>query len=230
MKLRTKHKITAVFIFLLSFTNLISVAQTREVNAALEDFSEVKTFNGVEVQVIPSEENRIVITGHSREDVKFKIVEHRLEIRLSLDNIWSKDNTRITVYGSNITTIDANQGSLVEISDHLKGEELTFRVQEGANIRARVNGRRIVSKAVTGGRITLEGKADEQEVDLNTGGLYYGSELRTKETTVRAGTAAKGEVYATEYVRATAKLGGTIELFGRPKEVDQKTSLGGRIL
>lgn len=230
MKLRTKHKITAVFIFLLSFTNLISVAQTREVNAALEDFSEVKTFNGVEVQVIPSEENRIVITGHSREDVKFKIVEHRLEIRLSLDNIWSKDNTRITIYGSNITTIDANQGSLVEISDHLKGEELTFRVQEGANIRARVNGRRIVSKAVTGGRITLEGKADEQEVDLNTGGLYYGSELRTKETTVRAGTAAKGEVYATEYVRATAKLGGTIELFGRPKEVDQKTSLGGRIL
>ncbi len=76
----------------------------------------------------------------------------------------------------------------------------------------------------------MEGKAEEQVADTNTGGHYYGKNLHTKSTEVSAGTAGKAEVYATDYVKATAKLGGTVEIFGRPGEVDKKTSLGGRIL
>lgn len=224
MKVRKKELIPFLMLF------LTLTVEGQEVRETLGDFTEVKTFNGVEVEVIPSEENRIVITGHSKNDVKFQIEEDRLEIRLSLDNIWSKDNTKITVYGSSIETIDANQGSFVEVAGTLEGDELTFKVQEGANLRVKVNSRKIVSKSVTGGRITIAGKAVEQEVDLNTGGHYYGGDLKTKETIVKAGTAGKGEIYATEYVKATATLGGTIEIFGRPEEVDQKTSFGGKIL
>lgn len=230
MKLKTKlRKLNLIGIFLLVST-LTSLAQNRDVRESLEEFTEVKTYNGVEVQVVPSGEDRIEITGHSKHEVKYNIVEGRLEIRLSLDNIWSKDNTKITVYGKNIKTVDANQGSLIEITEVLKGEELAFRVQEGSTIRARVTARKVLSKAVTGGKINLAGTAEEQDVELNTGGQYFGKELRTRETLVKAGTAARGEVYATDYVRATATLGGTIEIFGRPDEVDKKTSLGGRIL
>ena len=223
-------KLSGGLSILLFFFCYTTQAQNREVNEILSDFTELKTFNGVEVQVIPSEENRIEITGHSKHEVKYDIVDKRLEIRMSLDNLWSKDDTKIRVFGNNIQTVDANQGSLVEISGLLEGSELTFRVQEGSNIRAEVNAAKIVSKAVTGGKIYLEGKAETQQVDLNTGGHFFGKDLRTKETIAKAGTAAKGEIYATEYVRATASLGGTIEIFGRPEEVEQKTSLGGRIL
>ncbi len=75
----------------------------------------------------PSEENRIEITGHSKNDVKFEIVEDRLEIRLSLDNIWSNDNTTLSLSTAvTIETIDANEGSLVEVEGELKGEEFNF--------------------------------------------------------------------------------------------------------
>ena len=171
-----------------------------------------------------------MITGHSKNDVKLDIIEDRLEIRLSLDNLWSKNNTRITLYAKNLETIDANEGSTVEVSGEIKGQELTFRTQEAANIFASVNGRKINVKTVSGGKVTLEGKAEEQVVEINTGGHYYGKGLRTDRTEVSAGTAGKGEIYATDYVKATAKLGGTVEIFGRPNEVDKKTSLGGRIL
>lgn len=230
MKLKMKLKMTGVLSLFLIFVSLSSVSQNRELSESLNEFKELKISNGLEVQVIPSEENRIEITGHSKHEVKFNVVENRLEIKLSLDNLWSKDDTKITVYGKNIEIIDAHQGSLVEVSGHLKGEELTFKAQGGANIRAAVNASKIVSKAVTGGKIYLEGKANKQDVDLNTGGNFFGRDLRTKETVVKSGTAAKGEIYATEYVRATASLGGTVEIFGRPQEVEQKTSLGGRIL
>ena len=221
--IRTKISSVLVLFFSLSLA-------AQDVKEELGNFSELKTFNAVEVEVIPSESNRIEITGHSKNDVKFNIVEDRLEIRLSLDNLWSKNNTRITLYVNDLRTIDANEGSHIEVSGELKGEELTFRTQEGASIAAEVNSRRICAKAVSAGKITLEGKAEEQEVDINTGGLYFGRNLRTQRTEVSAGTAGKGEVNASEYVKATAKLGGTVEIFGRPDEIDKKTSLGGRIL
>lgn len=216
--------ILPVILLLFSFS-----VGAQDVQEDLENFSEVKIFNGLEVQVIPSSENRIEITGHSKKEVKFNIVDNRLELRLKLNNLWSKDNTQIRLYGSGIEIIDANEGSLVKVNNVLKGEELTFRVQEGANIFARINSRKITSKAVTGGKITLEGKAAEQLVEINTRGHFYGRDLHTDETEISTGTAGKGEIYAKEYVKASASLGGTVEIFGRPKEVDTKTSLGGRI-
>lgn len=228
--MKLKHNIRKSVLFPLFVLFLIFTATAQDVEESLGKFSELKTFNAVEVEVIPSSENRIVITGHSKNDLKYNIVKDRLEIRLGLDNIWSKNDTRITVYTKNLRTIDANEGSLVTVSGEMKGEELTFRTQEGANIEAKVNGRKINAKAVSGGKVTLEGKAEEQVVDINTGGHYYGKNLQTKRTEVSSGTAGKGEIYATEHVKATAKLGGTVEIFGRPDEVDKKTSLGGRIL
>ncbi|MGB7785306.1 MAG: head GIN domain-containing protein [Salinimicrobium sp.] len=202
----------------------------QDVNESLKPFKEVKTFNGIDVVVYPSKENRINITGHSKNEVKYEIVEGRLEIRLSLDNLWSKDNTLIKVYGNSIETIDANEGSKIQVNGELKGENLTFRAQEGATIDAEVEAKKVESKAISGGKITLDGKADSQQVEANSGGHFYGKDLKTKDTDVSAGTAGKAEVYVTGYCRATAKVGGVVKLYGNPDEVDRKTSLGGKIL
>ena len=230
MKLKMKLKNFGIVTVLIFLFNLSGFAQSREVAQDLEDFREIKVTNGLEVRVIPSEENFIEITGHSKNEIKISVVEDLLEIKLSLNNLWSKDDTKITIFGNSIEGIDARQGSVVEIEGHLKAEELNLRVQEGAVIHAQVNAGKTTSKAVTGGKIFLRGKSELLEVDLNTGGQFFGNEFHTKETVVKAGTTARAEIYATEYVRATATLGGSIEIYGRPKEVEQKTSLGGKIL
>ncbi|UZH56651.1 DUF2807 domain-containing protein [Salinimicrobium tongyeongense] len=229
MKLRTHIKTGIVLPFFMLFFSLSLFAQ--DVKEKLGNFAEVKTFNAVEVEIIPSSENEIVITGHSKNEVKFEIVEDRLEIRLSLDNIWSNNNTKITLYTKGLSIVDANEGSLVTVSGEIEGRELTFRSQEAADIKAeRVNAGKVNVKAISGGKVQLNGKAEEQDVEVNTGGHYYGKNLRTQSTDVKSGTAGRAEVYASDYVKATAKLGGTVEIFGRPAEVDKKTSLGGRIL
>lgn len=204
--------------------------KAQDINASLEPFKEVKTFRGIEVVVFPSEENRITITGHSKEKVSYEVVEGRLEIKLPIDNIWSDDNTLIKVYGNTIETIDANEGSSVQVEKKIKGDFITFRAQEGANIASAVEAQKVEIKVISGGKITLEGKAQEQQVETNTGGNYYGKDLKTKRTDVSAGTAGRAEVYATEYCKATARIGGVVQIFGRPDKVDHKTSLGGKIL
>lgn len=217
-------------LFCAVFFLVILGSKAQDIKENLPSFKELKTFNGVEVVVFPSEENRIEITGHSKEKVKYEVVDGRLEVRLSLDNIWSKDNTLIRVYGNSIAIIDANEGSIINVNGKLRARDLTLRAQEGAQINTRLDTERLYAKAVTGGFIEAEGKAAEQEVDVNTGGRFLGADLRTKSTVVSCGTAGKAEIYASEYCKATAKLGGTIEIFGRPDELDTKTSLGGKIL
>lgn len=204
--------------------------RAQDLKESLNSFRELKTFNGIEVLVIPSTTNSIEISGHSKDDVKFKVVEDRLEIRLSLDNLWSKDNTTIKVYGKNIETIDANEGSQIRVQGDIKASHAVFRAQEGASIVSNVTADHVNSKAISGGKIELSGKAEQQEVEANTGGQFYGRGLRTKETTASVGTAGRAEIYATNYVKATAKLGGVIEVNGNPDKVDTKTSLGGKIL
>ena len=229
MKWRINNLIGLKYVLVtLLLLNFSAVAQN--VSDDLGNFSELKTFNGVEVLLFPANKNAIEITGHSKEKVKYEIVEDRLEIRLSLNNIWSKDNTLIKVYAKSIATIDANEGSIVEVQENLEREDLVFRAQEGAQIYGRLEARTVYSKAISGGQITLQGKAEEQEIDLNTGGVFSGEDLKTKETVISAGTAGKGEIYATNYCKATARLGGTIKIGGNPEKVDYKTSLGGKIL
>ena len=113
MKLRSNRMLSKILFFtVVCFLSLQVTAQ--EITKDLGNFREVKTFNGIEVVIVPSNKNRIEITGHSKEKVKFDIVQDRLEIRLSLDNIWSDDNTLIKVYGNAIETIDVNEGSIVK--------------------------------------------------------------------------------------------------------------------
>jgi hypothetical protein len=228
MKLRTDLFTKTIFFVIVCLLTLPLSAQ--DVVKDLRNFREVKTFNGVEVIVIPSEANRIEITGHSKEKVKFEIIEDRLEIRLTLDNIWSDDNTLITVYGKSIETIDANEGSLVKTDGKLVARMIMLRAQEGASIFAEAEAETVRLKAVSGGNITVKGKAENQEAEANTGGQFYGKDLKTEETTVSVGTAGKAEVYAKAYCKATASLGGVVKIFGNPDAIDRKTSLGGKIL
>lgn len=202
----------------------------QEITGNLNDFKEVKTFNGIEVIVVPASENRIEITGHSKEKVKYQVVEDRLEIRLTLDNIWSNDNTLITVYGNSIEIIDANEGSIVKTKGTLKSEFSELRAQEGAAIYAEIKSEQVKAKAITGGIINVRGKAENLEVEANTAGHFNGKNLKTKETVITASSAAKAEIFASDYCKATAKLGGQIEIFGNPEKVDYKTTLGGKIL
>lgn len=208
----------------------IPVSHSQEISEMLSDFNEVKVFNGMEVELIPAKENRITVSGHSKEKVKFELVENRLEIRLSLENIWSEDNTAIKVYFRSIQVVDANENSSIELIQEYTGGNMVFRAQEGASIFARIDAVKVSCKAVTGGQIQLEGKAKSQDIDINTGGHFFGKKFVTERTEVKISVGGRAEINATEYCKATARLGGNIYVHGNPDVLERKTTLGGNIL
>lgn len=226
--LNNNFKNISVFfgIILFFFTGKV---QAQEISEQLSDFNELKVFNGIEVKLFPAKENRIEITGHSKEKVEYELVENRLELRLSLENIWADDNTLVKVYFRKLQVIDANEKSVVELEGELVGSNLVFRAQEGAAVFARIDAIKQSSKAVTGGQVQLSGKVKEQEIQINTGGQFYGKNLTSESTIVTINAGGRAEVYADEYCKATAKLGGNILVFGNPQQLDRKTSFGGNV-
>lgn len=91
------------------------------------------------------------------------------------------------------------------------------------------NVEQILIKSTSGGIIYANGTADVQDVQINTGGIYEGEGMKTKFSTINVNAGSKAAVFATDYVKATVKAGGEVQLYGNPDKVDEKTVFGGTI-
>lgn len=214
-------------IVVLVLINASVFAQKRVVN--IGDFDEVKTYNGLSVTLYPSEEQRVEIYGDDSKQVIIKNVDGTLKILAKLGKkVWEED-LDIKVYYKKLNTIDANEGSSIKSNAVFKQDALTVKVQEGATIRLQVALNDLDIKTISGGTISLEGEAKNQDIIANTGGMYEGFKLYTETTTVKAVSGAEIDINVSNRVKATASLGGLIYIKGKPKNVKNKASLGGEI-
>lgn len=213
-----------IIILLVSFTS--NFAQ-RTLEKNMGNFTEVKVFDLIEVNLIKSDENRVLVKGQNVNDINLINKNGVLKIRMELDKIFSGENTFVEVYYTNLQVIDGNEGARINSNETMEQENIELRVQEGAQIKIGLKVADLQARAVTGGSIEASGVANNQDVVLNTGGVFEGKELRTETTSIKITAAGEAEVYATDYVGVNIKAGGNVYVFGNPKEVDEKTFAGG---
>lgn len=206
------------------------VAQDNEVTVALDDFKELKGFDGLSINLIKSTENKVVITGESTNKVSIVNNEGVLKIRMQIGKIFSGYKTFVTVYyKSKLVVIDVNEDAQIQSKDQLKQDILELKAQEGGEIRIDAVVEQMLIKSVSGGVIRTTGSAELQDVQINTGGVYEGKTFRTKFSTINVNAGSKAEVYASDYVKVSVKAGGEVFLYGNPAKVDEKTVFGGNI-
>jgi hypothetical protein len=218
-----KRIILGFFVFVAQFT----FSQTTVV---LKDFDDVKVFDKLNVTLIASNETKAVITGPEQSKVEIVNKKGLLKIRMPITKILSGDEAKVTLYFKKIFTIDANEGSVVTCDDVFKQTSLAINTQEGAKVTAVVDVDKTVIKAVSGGIIVLKGKAVTQSVSVNSGGVFNGKELETSQTTVSLSAGGNADVNASSLVDAKVSMGGTISIYGKPKEIKQETVMGGTII
>lgn len=203
--------------------------QAQEVNKQVGDFSMLKVFDLIEVNMIPSDENRVVVKGEDVDYVKIINDNGKLKIRMELDRRFNGDDTFVEVYYTNIETIDANEGSFITVNETVIQNDLELRAQEGGHIKIGLDTKRLEVRAVTGGIVETYGKSEYQDVTLNTGGIYEGEELITQYTKVTIAAGGEAEVHAKEKAELKVTAGGDIYVYGEPAELKKKTFAGGRI-
>jgi hypothetical protein len=211
------------FVFLTQFT----FAQT---TIDLGDFDDVKVFDKLNVTLIESNENKVIITGTNQSDVEVVNKNGLLKIRMPLTKTMSGDVIKVTLYFKKIQSIDANEGSTVTCADTFKQTTFDLSTQEGASITVVLDVDKTSIKAYSGGIINLSGKAITQSVSINSGGILKASDLETSQTTVSVSAGGNAEVKASTLVDAKVKAGGTITIYGKPKQIKQETFMGGSII
>ncbi|MEM1001969.1 MAG: head GIN domain-containing protein [Bacteroidota bacterium] len=200
-----------------------------ELEKRVGDFSTLKVYDLINVEMIKSDENKAVVKGSDKYDVEFVNRNGTLKIRMSPENAFDGDDTFITLYYTEIDVIDANEGSRISVKDVIDQYEIDLKTQEGAKIETELKVTYANIRAVTGGIINANGSAKNQDVSIYTGGMYEGKELMTEfsEVSIQAGGEIK--VNCTDRLEIKIKAGGDVYIYGNPKLVDENRVFGGRV-
>lgn len=215
-----------VFIIAIAFVMQTSIAQ---VTKKLGDFNTVKVYDKLNVKLISGSENKVIITGAREQEVEVVNNNGELKLRMPFPKLLSGNDISIQLYYKNIDGVDANEGAYISSNETFDATIMDVSAREGAEIHLNLDVNKANVKAVTGGIIVLEGKASNQDVVIMTGGSVEAKDLITDQTTVSVSAGGNAEVYATVLVDAKVKAGGSVLVYGKPKQINKKTILGGTI-
>ena len=219
-------KYCKLFIFLL----LAQMSFSQETTTKnLGDFDAVKVFDKISLQLIPSEESKIELSGKNSSEVEIVNNNGELKVRMPIGKFLSGEEVTALLYYKNIQSLDACEGSYVSNEKAIKQISFSLNAKEGAEIKLKLNVQKLSIRATSGGIINLEGTAKNQDIIISSGGVLNAKDFQTEQTNVSISAGGTAEVRASELVDAKVRAGGTITIFGKPKQINQKTVLGGSI-
>ncbi|HEX9151214.1 MAG TPA: head GIN domain-containing protein [Flavobacterium sp.] len=208
----------------------LSQMANAQVTRNLGDFDEVKVFDKITVKLIPASENKVVITGDRAEEVETVNKNGELKIRMPFPQLLSGNNVVVKLYFNTIESIAASEGSSVSSEADFKQTILNLNAKSGAEIKVDINVEKVNIKASAGGIVNVSGKATNQDVVIISGGILKAKDLHTTQTSISVAAGGKSEIYATTLVDAKVKAGGSIYIYGKPKQINKEVFIGGTII
>lgn len=219
-----KTLITSCFVLL-----SLSLFPQRIVDKQVGNFNEVKVFDLIEVNLIRSDENKVLVKGRNVDDIQVVNNNGTLKIRMQLDKIFTGEDTFVEVYYTRLDVIDGNEGAKISSNEQIQQNAIELRAQEGAKLKVGLDVAYMDIRAVTGGIVEASGLAKSMDIVLNTGGIFEGKALKTENAKIKISAGGESEIHATERVDINIKAGGDVSVYGNPKEVNKNTFAGGRV-
>ncbi|GHC44293.1 head GIN domain-containing protein [Ulvibacter litoralis] len=218
-----KHLTVCIFLCLSSLT------WGQETTKDVGTFNELKVFDLIDVNLRKSTENKVVVTGENATAVKFINDDGTLKIRMELNERFDGALTKVEVFYTEVSILDANEGAYITASEAITQNNIELRVQEGGHIEIPVAVEDLIAKSVSGGIISTTGTAKNQDITINTGGQYLGKELQNTNATVSVTAGGLAELKTSENANVKVTAGGKVYLYGKPETLRKKKFAGGKI-
>lgn len=218
-------KIALVAFLMLSQMNF---AQNRTVS--LGDFDQVKVFDRISVLLVQGNENKIEITGNKKDDVEIVNKNGELKVRMKFGKLLKGDDISATIYFTKqISSVEGSEGSYVSSEATFGAIDFLASAKEGAEVKLNLDVKKLKVKAYSGGILNLKGKATNQDIIINSGGVVKAKDLVTSQTSVAVNAGGEADVNASDLVDAKTRAGGSITVYGNPAQVNKKNVIGGNI-
>lgn len=214
---------------LIVFIFLFGALQAQTITKNPGNFTSVKVFDRISVQLIPGSEPKVEIKGDRAGEVQLVNNNGELKIRMPLKKLLKGETIEATIYYQKLEGVDASEGSYVIGETTIKGTQFSVGAKEGSEVRLSLEMKKTNIRVTSGGVIHLKGKSDNTDVVMSTGAELKAKSFETQQTTITMNAGGDAEIYATVFVDAKVRAGGDIHIYGYPKEVNQKTVVGGTI-
>lgn len=216
------------FIFSIVFLCLAQ-ANAQKITKDPGDFSSVKVFDRIQVILVASTENKVEISGLRASEVQIVNNNGELKIKMDIKKLLKGEEIEAVVYFKNLTSVDASEGSSISCQETIKGISFSVNAKEGAEIKLKLETEKTNVVVSSGGIIDLKGNTSNQDIIMKAGGTLDAVQFISKQTTISVNAGGNANIYATDYVDAKVRAGGSVIIFGKPKEINQKAVLGGTI-
>ncbi len=215
-------------IYSLLLISTITFAQTERF---IGDFNKVTSFDKIEVVLISGAENKVILKGANSEEVELINNNGELKLRLPFDKILAGDDVSATVYYKKLNALEANEGSRISCDTEINAIGFDIITKEGAEIVLNnLIADKLKVRCDAGSIITVKGTVKNQDILANSGAKYDGQDCITQQTSVTVNAGGIANVNATDIVDAKTRAGGSITIYGNPKQTNQKTVAGGKII
>ncbi|WP_396144737.1 head GIN domain-containing protein [Flavobacterium sp.] len=208
---------------------LFSTLGFSQIEKEVGDFNKVTTFDQIDVRLIPGDVNKVVLTGNGSDEVELVNKNGELKIRMPFTKLLDGDNISATVYFKKIDAIEANEGSRISSEKEITSTSFDIKAKEGAQINLKILVEKLIVRVANGSKIEIEGKVVNQDILVNSGGEYKGEKLYSEYTDVTVNAGGNADVFTTGLVEAKVRAGGTITVYGKPKQINKKIVAGGSI-
>ncbi len=197
---------------------------------SISPFMGLKLYSGIQVKLIPSTENKLVIFGENTENVVTTLKKDVLRIKHSLDQLFNSKNTYIELYFSGpLDLIHSYQGSIIESEGKISTVSIELKAHEGSKIDLEIDAEKITSSVNTGASLILSGETVNHELKILGGGVCESETLKTKQTTAKVTAGGVAYLHASDLLEATVNVGGIVRIHGSPTKLIKRKRIGGTI-
>jgi hypothetical protein len=214
-------------LFLVVLTSTLCLAQvTRNVG----DFTKISVFDKIQVELIQSDENKVVLDGVNAAEVEVVNKNGLVKLRLPLVKFLSGQQIEAKIYYTELSSILVAEGSKVTANSVFKSSDLTLESKEGSQIKLDLAVENVNIKAYTGSELSLTGSAQNIDALINTGADLKAKDLTVQHAIVNVNTGGIASVTAIDYLSVKVVAGGSVFVYGNPAKLSQSVTAGGSII
>ena len=201
-----------------------------EINRNLGKFTKLSIYDGINVELIKSDENKVEASGENTRFVVVKNKNGNLKIRLNVQKRFSGDRTMVKLYYKNIYSFIAHEGSNIFSKDTIKQADLKIKGHTGSRIDIPVELNSISVTSTAGAKITLRGSSTYLEASSATGSEINARNMVIEDGEVSALSGSMVDVRAEISLEAVARIGGVVNVHSKTERITEKVSLGGSVI
>lgn len=214
-------------LFLVVLSSILSTAQvTRKVG----DFTKISVFDKIQVELIQSDENKVILDGVHAAEVEVVNKNGLLKLRLPLVKFLSGQQIEAKIYYTELSSILVAEGSKVTANSVFKSADLLLESKEGSQVKLDLDVDNLNIKAYTGSELNLTGTTQNIDALINTGADLKAKDLTVQHAIVNVNTGGIASVTAKEYLSVKVVAGGSVFVYGNPTKLSQSVTAGGSII